>query len=94
MHLGRAVEKTHGFTNEIFNQNYLYQQLKKGVTTKQLEAKGFDYLLTDDKIIIPQFANHLLFHNAFSRVVAGNMQEVKLKAEGLLIFLKKEYDIE
>ena len=86
--------KTQQYDNEIFNITNLSQQVKKGVTPKQLEDQSFDPLLTRDKIILLQFSNHLLYHNNISMVVTGNMQDVKTKAEGLLIFLQKEYDIE
>ena len=92
--LGNYMNKTYQLYNEIFNVTNLYQRRDKELTFKQLEDENFDVLLVKDKIILSQFSNHLLFYNNLSIVVTGNMQDVKTKAEGLMIFLKKEYDIE
>lgn len=92
--LGRVLDKTDEYNNEIFNSSYLLSQINKGFTPEQLEIERFDYLLTHDKIILFRYANHLLYHRNVLKITSENMKRVKLTAERLLIFLKKEYDIE
>ena len=89
-----AMYKTSDCSIKIFNQSYLFQQLKKGVAPIQLENNGFDFLLIHDTIILSQYANQLSYHSNLSKIVTKNMQEVKLNADELLSFLKKEYNIE
>lgn len=91
--LASAMYKTDELNSKIFNQNLLFQQLKKGVTAEQLEDEKFDYLLIHDKIILSQYANQLFYYSNLSKIVVVNMEEVKSEAEVLLSFLKKEYNI-
>lgn len=87
--LASAMYKTDELNSKIFNQNLLFQQLKKGVTAEQLEDEKFDYLLIHDKIILSQYANQLFYYSNLSKIVVVNMEEVKSEAEVLLSFLKK-----
>ncbi len=91
--LASAMYKKDELNSKIFNQNLLFQQLKKGVTTQQLENEKFEYLLVHDKIVLSQYTNQLFYHSNLSKIVVVNMQEVKSEAEVLLSFLKKEYNI-
>ena len=87
------VYKTIDFNNKILNINALTQQLEQGKTFNDLENENFELLLIRDDIVLSQYGNQLLYHRGISKIVAENMQDVKLKADGLLIFLQKEYDI-
>jgi len=59
---------------KFFNQNLLFQQLKKGVTAEQLEDEKFDYLLIHDKIILSQYANQLFYYSNLSKIVVVNKE--------------------
>jgi len=92
--LVKKQDKTFELYVQIININSMAQQIKKGKSLKQLEDEGFEPLLVREEIALSQYANQLYFHSSISKVVARNMQEVKTKAERLLIFIQKEYDIE
>ena len=89
----KRQDKTFELYSQIFNLNSIAQQIKKGKSLKQFEDEKFDLLLVRDEIVLSQFANHLYFHSSLSKVIARNMQEVKTKAERLLIFIQKQYNI-
>ena len=91
--LVKRQDKTFELYSQIFNINSISQQIKKGKSLKQLEDEGFELLLVRDEIVLSQYINHLFINSNVSKVVARNMQEVKTKAERLLIFIQKEYDI-
>ena len=60
---------------------------------KDLANENFELFLIRDEIVLSQYGNQLSSHTFFSKTVAENMKDVKTKADGLLIFLQKEYDI-
>jgi len=92
--LGRVMEKSEDFSNDILNTYHLYNQLKQGITPKKLEIEGFDYLLSNDRIPLSRFANHLLYHRRICNIVTENMKSVKFAGAQLLILLKTEYHLD
>jgi hypothetical protein len=92
--LGRVMEKSEDFSNDILNTYHISNQLKLGITSKKLEIEGFDYLLSNDRIPFSRFANHLLYHRKMCNIVTENMESVKFAGAQLLILLKTEYDLD
>ena len=92
--LGRVMEKSEDFSNDILNTYQLYNQLKQGITPKKLEIEGFDYLLSNDRIPLSRFANHLFYHRRICNIVTENMKSVKFAGAQLLILLKTEYHLD
>ena len=92
--LGRVMEKSEDFSNDILNTYHLHNQLKQGITPKKLEIEGFDYLLSNDRIPLSRFANQLLYHRRICNIVTENMKSVKFAGAQLLILLKTEYHLE
>ena len=92
--LGRVMEKSEDFSNDILNTYQLDNQLKQGITSKKLEIEGFDYLLSNDRIPLSRFANHLLYHRRICNIVTENMKSVKFAGAQLLILLKTEYHLD
>ena len=92
--LGRVMEKSEDFSNDILNTYHLHNQLKQGITPKELEIEGFDYLLSNDRIPLSRFANHLFYHRRICNIVTENMKSVKFAGAQLLILLKTEYHLE
>ena len=92
--LGRVMEKSEDFSNDILNTYHLHNQLKQGITPKELEIEGFDYLLSNDRIPLSRFANHLFYHRRICNIVTENMKSVKFAGAQLLILLKTEYHLD
>jgi hypothetical protein len=92
--LGKVLDKTDEYNNEIFNRSELLNKLHNGILSKQLELEKFDYLLTHDKLSLSRYSNQLLYHRKLSEITRANMQNVKSAAERLIVFLQREYDVE
>jgi hypothetical protein len=91
----QELRKALDFSTNIFNYKYISYNIKIGGNTDSSYLRHPNYkLLTDDVLTLTKYANMLELWKQVVVVYIWNLQWVKQRAEYLIPFLQKEYNID